>query len=263
MPKLDIIVLLNRVPSTESPLEIADDGVSLKLEGVKKTLNPYDEFAVEEALLIREKLGGSVLIVSLGEEKDAEGIQTALAMGADRGILILDPASKEYDSLKIARILARLLKTLTCDLIIAGQRSVDWDTGQIGAAVAEFLGVPNIPMVIKQDIADGSISCVKSVEGGTVTVKAPLPVLITAQRGLNEPRYASLPGIMKAKRKPLEIKTPEEWGLDPDSLGEPLVKTLALKYPPERTGGIIVEGDSDEEKAENLVRALHEKERLF
>ena len=263
MGTLEIIVLLKHVPSTEEDMGIADDGRSVKLDGVKKVINPYDEYAVEEALKIKEAHGGSVVVVSLGDEKAADGVQTALAMGADRGVLIKDLQAGEYDALKTAKILSALLKTLPFDLIIAGQRSVDLDNGQTGGAVAEFLGIPNISMVIKQDIADGVIRCLKSVEGGTMLLEAPLPILFCAQRGLNEPRYASLPGIMKAKRKPLEIKTPEQWGIDPDSFGEALVKTVQLTHPVERTGGEIIDGDSPEEKADKLIKALHETKRLF
>jgi len=263
MGKVEITVLLKNVPSTESQMVIADDGVSLKLDDVKTVINPYDEYAVEEALKIKEKHGGSVAIVSMGDERSAEGVQTALAMGADRGLLIKDPLAAEYDSLKTAKILSELLMTMPDDLIVAGQRSVDRDNAQVGAAVAEFLDIPSISMVVEQEISDGVIRCSQSVESGTATLEAPLPILFTTQRGLNEPRYASLPGIMKAKRKPLEIKAPAELGIDPDACGESLVKTVRLFYPPERAGGEIVEGDSAEEKAAKLIEALHRKEGLF
>ena len=256
-------MLLKHVPSTDSEIVIADDGVSVKLDNIKKVINPYDEYAVEEALKIKEKYGGSVAIVSVGDEKAAEGAQTALAMGADKGFLVKDPLAWSYDSLKIAKILSEFLKTMPYDLIIAGQRSIDNDNASVGAAVAEFLDIPNISMVVKQEISDGLIRCSQSVEGGTATLEAALPALFTTQRGLNEPRYASLPGIMKAKKKPFEIKTPAEWGIDPDACGESLVKIVKLTYPSEREGGEIINGDSAEEKATRLVEALRQKERLF
>lgn len=263
MGTLEIIVLLKHVPSTEAIIDIADDGRSAKLDGVKKVINPYDEYAIEEALKIKEAHGGSVVVVSAGDEKAADGVQTALAMGADKGVVINDPLMGEHGALKTAKILSELLKTLPYDLIIAGQRAVDSDNGQVAGAVAEYLDIPSISMVIKQDITDGVIRCLKSVEGGTVLLEAPLPILFTTQRGLNEPRYASLPGIMKAKRKPMEIKTPAEWGIDVDSFEAPTVKIVTLTHPVERTGGEIIDGDSPEEKVDKLVRALHEKERLF
>ncbi len=260
---MEIIALLKHVPSTESEIIISDDGISVKLDDVKKTINPYDEYAVEEALKIKEKHGGSVSIVSMGDEKAAEGVQTALAMGADKGFLINEPLAGEYDSLKTAKILSELLKTMPYDLIIAGQRSVDNDNARVGAAVAEFLDIPNIPMVVKQEISDGVIRCSQSVEGGIVTLEAPLPALFTTQRGLNEPRYASLPGIMKAKKKPLEIKTPADLEIDLEACGEPLVKIVKLTCPPGRTGGEIIDGDSTGEKVDKLIEALSRKERLF
>jgi len=214
---VEIVVLLKQVPATESLIGIADDGVSIKTDDIKWVINPYDEFAVEEALKIKEAHGGSVTIISVGAEKATEAIRTALAMGADKGILINDPAAASCDGLNTARILAAVLKETPFDLIIAGQRAVDDDNFQVGPATAEFLGIPNISMVIKQDIIDSKIRCHATIDGGTVTLEAQLPALFTTQRGLNEPRYASLPGIMKAKKKPIDIKTIADIGLDAES----------------------------------------------
>ena len=254
---MEIIVLLKQVPATESFIGIADDGVSIKTEDIKWVINPYDEFAVEEALRIKEAQGGSVTIVSAGQERAVEAIRTALAMGADKGILIKDPVVDNCDVLSIAKILAAAVKDLQFDLIIAGQRAVDDDNFQVGTAVAEFLGIPNISLVIKEEIADGKIKCQRTVEGGTVVLEAPLPALFTTQRGLNEPRYASLPGIMKAKKKPLDIKSLPDIDIDASEIGEPKSKILAMKLPPEREGGKIIKGDSSQSIAAELVNVLH------
>jgi len=254
---VEIIVLLKQVPATESFIGIADDGVSIKTEDIKWVINPYDEFAVEEALRIKEAQGGSVTVVSAGQERAVEAIRTALAMGADKGILIKDPVVDNCDALGIARILAAAVKDLQFNLIIAGQRAVDDDNFQVGTAVAEYLGIPNISLVIKEEIADGKIKCQRTVEGGTVVLEAPLPALFTTQRGLNEPRYASLPGIMKAKKKPLDIKSLSDIGIDTSEIGEPKSKILAMKLPPEREGGRIIKGDSSQSIAAELVNALH------
>ena len=259
---MEIIVLLKQVPATESFIGIADDGLSIKTEDIKWVINPYDEFAVEEALRIRSAQGGSVTIVSAGQERAVEAIRTALAMGADKGILIKDPVVDNCDALGIARILAAAVKDLQFDLIIAGQRAVDDDNFQVGTAVAEFLGIPNISLVIKEEIADGKIKCQRTVEGGTVVLEAPLPALFTTQRGLNEPRYASLPGIMKAKKKPLDIKSFSDIGIDASEIGEPKSKILAMKLPPEREGGRIIKGDSSQSIAAELVSALHEEAKV-
>lgn len=260
---MEIIVLLKQVPATESFIGIADDGLSIKTEDIKWVINPYDEFAVEEALRIRSAHGGSVTIVSAGQERAVEAIRTALAMGADKGILIKDPVVDNCDALGIARILAAAVKDLQFDLIIAGQRAVDDDNFQVGTAVAEFLGIPNISLVIKEEIADGKIKCQRTVEGGTVVLEAPLPALFTTQRGLNEPRYASLPGIMKAKKKPLDIKSFSDIGIDASEIGKPKSKILAMKLPPEREGGRIIKGDSSQSIVVELVNALHKEAKVI
>lgn len=198
---MDIIVLIKQVPATEIMISIADDKKSVNTDNAKLVMNPYDELAVEEALQIKKTHGGSVTILSLGTDKAVEAIRTGLAMGADNGILINDPAAKDCDGIGTAKILAAAIKTIPHDLIIAGQRAVDDDNYTAGPGVAEFLNIPHISFVIKQEIKDKTIRCTQTIDGGTAVVEAPLPVLLTTQRGLNEPRYASLPGIMKAKKK--------------------------------------------------------------
>lgn len=260
---MEIVVLLKQVPATESFIEIADDGVSVKTQNLKWVMNPYDEFAVEEALRIREALGGTVTVLSVGAEKTTEAIRTALAMGADKGVLINDPAAQGLDALGIARVLAAALKETAFDLIIAGQRAVDDDNFQVGPAVAEFLDIPHLSMVVKQELQDGRIRCHRTVEGGTVVVAAPLPALFTTQRGLNEPRYTSLPGIMKAKRKPLETKTLADIGLAPEAVANSGVRITAFRLPPERSGGRMIAGDSPQAMAAELVRLLREEAKVI
>ena len=260
---MDIIVLLKQVPSTESMIEIADDGVSIKSDNIKWVINPYDEFAVEEALRIREAHGGSVTIVSAGKDKATEAIRTALAMGADKGVLINDPAMENCDGLGTAKVLAQAVKEMPHDLVIAGQRAVDDDNYLVGAAVADTLGLPLISMVFQEEITDKQITCHKTVDGGSVVVEAALPVLLTTQKGLNEPRYASLPGIMKAKKKPLDTKTLADLGMDPAEVGDPKTRVVGLKTPPERTAGRMIEGETAAEKAKALVKALHEESKVI
>jgi electron transfer flavoprotein beta subunit len=261
--KVEIVVLLKQVPATESLIGIAEDGISIKADDIKWVINPYDEFAVEEALRIKEALGGSVSILSVGSERTVEAMRTALAMGADKGILINAPAGTVYDGLATAKILSSVLKDTPFDVIIAGQRAVDDDNFQVGPATAEFLGIPNISMVIKQEISDNKMTCHRTVEGGTVVLQTPLPALFTTQRGINEPRYASLPGIMKAKKKPIDIKTVSDIGLDPEDVGKPLTKIVSLKTPAERKRGIMIDGESAQEKAAKLVKILHEEVKVL
>lgn len=260
---MEIVVLLKQVPDTESIISVADDGVSIKTADLKWVINPYDEFAVEEALQIRDANSGKVTILTVGSDKATEAIRTALAMGADEGVLINDPAIDGCDGLGIARILTTALKDIPYDLIIAGQRAVDDDNFLVGAAVAEYLGIPNISMVNKQEISDGKIKCQQTIEGGTVVLEAPLPAMFTTQRGLNEPRYASLPGIMKAKKKPLETKTLADIGLDASAVTDPGAKIVSMQPPPARQGGRIIEGETAQEKVTELVKLLSEEAKVL
>lgn len=262
---MEIVVLVKQVPDTESIIQIADDGVSIKTQDIKWVMNPYDEYAVEEALQMREAQGGTVTIVSLGPQKAVEAIRTALAMGADKGIHINDPAALGSDSLATARILAAAVKEIPFDLIIAGQRGVDEDNYQVGAAVAEFLAIPQASLVSKVELEDGKIRCHCDVEGGSMVVEAALPALFTTQRGLNEPRYASLPGIMKAKKKPLEVKMLADLGIDAATVGPDHRKITikALNFPPERQAVRMVEGESPADMAAELVKILHDEVKVI
>jgi electron transfer flavoprotein beta subunit len=263
--KVEIAVLLKQVPDTETLIQIAEDKISIKTQDVKWVINPYDEFAVEEALRIKEAQGGKVTIVSLGPERAVEAIRTALAMGADEGVLINDPATEAGDALGTAKVLAAALKEIPYDLVIAGQRAVDDDCYQVPAAVAALLEIPQVSMVIKEEIHEGKITCERSIEGGTMVVEADLPALFTTQKGINEPRYASLPGIMKAKKKPLARKTLADLEVNPGEVGlaGAKCKIVNLSFPPERSPGRIVEGETPEAKAGELVRLLREEAKVI
>jgi len=256
---VEIAVLLKQVPATESLIEIADGDTAIKAEGINWVMNPYDELAVEEALQIRDAAGGSVTVFTLGPEKSVEALRTALAMGADTAVRI-DPEGRALDGLGTAKVLAGELKKGAFDLIVAGHRAVDDDNFQVGPAVAELMNIPHISMVIDQEVADGKIRCTRTVDGGTLVLEAALPALITTQRGLNEPRYASLPGIMKAKKKPIDTRPLSETGTDP---GDPLVTTAAMRLPPQRTAGQMIEGETATDKAAALVKALREEAKVI
>ncbi len=260
---MNIIVCLKQVPDTEAQIKIGPDGKSIVQDGIKWIMNPYDEYGVEEALRIKEKMGGEVTIIGLGSKRVAESMRTALAMGADKGILISDPAADGSDSLATAKALAAVIKTLKYDLILTGQRGVDEDSGLVGASLAEFLNIPHLSVIVKAEVAaDGkSVKVHRPVEGQTLVIESTLPAVITAQKGLNEPRYASLPGIMKAKKKPLEEKTLASLGLNPAEFGPGARKLTIVKLtpPPERKPGRIIVGDSPEAKAAELARLLHEE----
>ncbi|MCJ7594615.1 MAG: electron transfer flavoprotein subunit beta/FixA family protein [Desulfobacterales bacterium] len=263
---MNIIVCLKQVPDTESLIKIAPDGRSIVKDDVKWVMNPYDEYGVEEALRIKEKLGGEVTVIGLGPKRVTESIRTALAMGADKGVLISDPAVEGSDSIATAKALAAVIKNLQYDLIFTGQRGVDDDMGLVGATLAEVLGIPHLSVIVKVEVSgDGKLVKVNGpVEGQTLVIESSLPALLTAQKGLNEPRYASLPGIMKAKKKPLEEKTLADLGLDPSDFGEGArkLKILQLTPPPARKAGRIVEGATPEAKAAELARLLHDEAKV-
>lgn len=263
---MEICVLLKQVPDTEATIQIAEGNKSVKTEDVKWVINPYDELAVEEALRIREAQGeGNVTVVSAGGQRTVEALRTALAMGADEAVLIDDEVVESSDGLGIAKILAAALKDIPYDLIIAGHRAVDDDGYLVPAAVAEILDIPQVSMVVKEDIEDGKLRCERTVDGGTVVIETGLPALFTTQRGINDPRYASLPGIMKAKKKPLQTRSLADIGVAPDQVGKDGAKCTVkeLSFPPERAAGRIITGETAEEKATELVRLLRQEAKVI
>jgi len=264
---VNIVVCIKQVPDTETQIKIASDNKSIVTDDIKWVMNPYDEFGVEEALRLKEKFGGEVTVVGLGPKRVTESLRTALAMGADKAVLITDDALEGSDSLAVAKALAAAIKDLEYDLIFTGQRGVDDDMGVAGASLAELLRIPHVALAVKVEVAeDGkSVKVHRPVEGQTLVIESGLPVLITAQKGLNEPRYASLPGIMKAKKKPLDEKSLSDLGLDSAQFGQEgrKVKVLELTPPPERAAGKIVEGETPQEKAAELARLLHEEAKVI
>ncbi|MBW1704087.1 MAG: electron transfer flavoprotein subunit beta/FixA family protein [Deltaproteobacteria bacterium] len=264
---MNIIVCLKQVPDTETQIKVASDAKSIVTDDIKWVMNPYDEYGVEEALRLKEKFGGEVTVVGLGPKRVTESIRTALAMGADKGLLISDDALEGSDSLATAKALAAAIKDLDYDLIFSGQRGVDDDMGVVGASLAEFLGIPQMSIIVKVEVAeDGkSVKATRPIEGENLIIESSLPALITAQKGLNEPRYASLPGIMKAKKKPMEEKTLSDLGLDAAEFGEGArkVKIVELTPPPARAEGKIVGGETPQEKAAELAKLLHDEAKVI
>ncbi len=264
---MNILVCIKQVPDTETQIKIAGDGKSIVEDDIKWVMNPYDEFGVEEALQIKEKFGGEVTVIGLGPKRVTESLRTALAMGADKAILVGDPALEGSDGFATAKALTAAIKGLEYDLIFTGQRGIDDDMGVVGASLAEFLGIPHFSVITKMEVAeDGkSVKVNRPIEGQTLIIESNLPALITTQKGLNEPRYASLPGIMKAKKKPLEEKTLADLGLDSSEFGEGArkLKIIELTPPPQRETGKMIEGETPEEKAAELARLLHEEAKVI
>ncbi len=200
---MNIIVCVKRVPDSETRIKISEDGVSIDPAGVKFVLNPYDEFAIEEALVLKERAGaGTVAVMTLGGEEAKETLRTALAMGADTAVLLKGAPSP--DGLGTAEKLADAISGREYDLILFGKQGIDDDNLQVPAMVAELLGLPCATVVVDLQIDGERVRAKREVEGGHEVAEFDLPGVISAQKGLNEPRYASLKGIMMAKKKPLE-----------------------------------------------------------
>lgn len=267
---MKLIVCIKQVPATESKLTIRQDGTDIERAGLSFVVNPYDEFAVEEALQIKERLGtGEVTVFSLrshSTQKPEEALRTCLAMGADKAIMLSDPAFEGGDGYTTALVLAAAARHLSFDLLLFGKQAVDDDGSAVGIQVAELLGIPHVAVVNKLDVNASTRSIVahRQIEGGIEVVEAPLPALVTCQKGLNEPRYPSLQGIMKAKQKPLEIWNREAMGLGSDTIGATGAKltVVRLERPPTRPPGRIIPGDAATAVKE-LVRLLHEEAKII
>ncbi len=229
---MNIAVCVKRVPDTETRIKIDADGKSIDESGVKFVLNPYDEFAVEEALKLKEQAGtGEVVAISLGSDASQETIRTTLAVGADRGVLLRTDV-RSLDPLASARVLAQELGDGGYDLILFGKLAIDDYSHAVGTMVAELLGLPSVSSIAHLTIADGSGTAEREIEGGVEVVEFRLPAVLTTDKGLNEPRYPALRGIMLAKKKPLEVKDV--------TVDAGAIELVALALPAERQAGRII-----------------------
>jgi electron transfer flavoprotein beta subunit len=248
---MKLTVCINHVPDTAAKITIAADGKNIDKTGITFVLNPYDEIAIEECLRLKEKNGGEVIAISLGGDAHKETLRKAMAMGVDKAVLLKDDSPR--DSFSVARALADYLKEISPDVIFFGKQSVDSDDAAVGTMVAEMLGLPSVSVAVKLEITNGAAIAEREIEGGKEKVQAALPAVFTAQKGLNEPRYPSLKGIMAAKSKPIEEKVP--------TVAQPKVEVVALRKPPSKSAGKIVGTDSSAVK--ELVRLLHEEAKVI
>jgi electron transfer flavoprotein beta subunit len=228
-----ILVAVKPVPNPDEKVRIKGDGSGIVLEGVKMVLNPFDEIAVEEALRIKEARGGEVVVVTVGPGESEQQVRTALAMGADRAVLVEAP--RELDPLGVAKVLARVVARESPDLVLMGKQAVDDDSNQVGQILSALLGWPQATFASRVAFAeDGrTLHVAREVDGGLETVAVPLPCVVTTDLRLNEPRYASLPGIMKARKKEMAVIEAASLGVDLS----PRVRVLSLAPPKERAGG--------------------------
>ncbi len=254
---MNSIVCIKQVPDTESIIRIDGDGTGIVEEGIQYAANPYDEYAVEEALRLREKFGdGKVTIITVGPQRAEETMRYYFAMGADEGILIKDDEPQKRDSFSVAQCLAEVIKGMEYDVILCGKQAIDDDSAQVGAMLAEFLDIPQATAVSKLEVAEDKKSAVahKEIEGGEEIIEIQLPAVITAQKGLNDPRLTSLLGIKRAVSKPIETRSM--------NVPEAKIKITRLERPAGRPPGSILKGE-DEDVVRQLVHALKNEAKVL
>ncbi|MBM4118695.1 electron transfer flavoprotein subunit beta/FixA family protein [bacterium] len=238
---MKIAVMIKQVADTAARIELTPGGEAVKLAGVQLVLNPYDEFAVEQAIRVKEAAGGEVIVFNVGPASADEAVKTALAMGADRAVLVREEAAQALDPAGLAAILAALIKREgDCELVFCGKQATDGDSHQVGPAVAELLGLPSVTFITSFALAGGEATVGREADGQRETLAVKLPALFSCQKGLNEPRYPSLPGIMQAGRKPRALVTLAELGLAP----APRVERLGLSLPAARAAGKRLAGET-------------------
>jgi len=260
---MKILVCVKQVPDTETRIKVAPDGTGIVESDVNWIVSPYDEFAIEEALRIKEaKGGGEVVLVSLGPERAQTALRNGLAMGADRAVFLRDALFDAADTLGVARALAAAIqKQAPFDLVLTGQQGVGGDNSQVPGLLAELLDLPQVTLAVKIEIQDGKAVVEREIEGAHEIWETSLPAVLSAQKGLNEPRYASLKGIMAAKKKPIEALDAAALGLAAAELA-PKAKLTALELPPPRPPIRMIEGDA-QVQAQELVRLLHEEAKVI
>ncbi len=254
---MKILVMVKQVPDTATQVKISADPKMIDTTGITWIVSPYDEFAVEEGLRIKEKRGqGEVVVVSLGPERVKEALRSCLAMGADRAIHLLDPAWDGADTLTTARALAALLKQEAPGLALFGRQAIDDDMGAVAAQTADLLGWPCASWIMEEAIDAGgaAVRVARQVEGGLEVFDLPLPAVVSAQKGLNEPRYPTLKGIMGAKKKEIKDVKAADLGL---TVEPPALSVVTLEPLPARPPGRIIQGEAAD-AAKELVRALRE-----
>ena len=249
---MNILVCVSRVPDTAAKIKVSSDNKSLDTAGVKFILNPYDEYALEEAIQLKEKNGGELTVVTVADDSATDILRTALAMGADKAIHI-KANQLEKDSFFVAKNISNVAKELNPDIIFLGKQSIDFDSFQMSAMLGGLLDLPSVDVVSKLEYADSSITGEKDIEGGKVSFESSLPAVVSVQKGIKEPRYPKLPQIMKAKKKPIEDRDAEETALR--------TELVEMAIPEKnRAGKILSDSDAD---INELVRLLHEEAKVI
>jgi electron transfer flavoprotein beta subunit len=256
---MNIVVTVKQTFDTEAKI-VLDGSGKIDGNGVNLVINPYDEFAIEEALKLKEKFGGEVTVVSVGGDKTDTAIRTALAMGCDKAVRIDDPALSEADEWAVAEVLAKAVSALEYDIILSGRIAVDDGSSQVAVRTADALGVPSVSSILKLEIEGDKATVTREIDGGTEVIEVALPAVLTAQKGLNEPRLPSMKGIMGAKKKEIAVKGLADLGVS----AAPAAKMNAPKYslPSPRKGGKVIPGEAAD-AAKELARLLREEAKVI
>ncbi|MFN2384689.1 MAG: electron transfer flavoprotein subunit beta [Thermoanaerobaculia bacterium] len=261
---MNSLVCVAYVPDTETRIKIAADGRSIDEADVKWIVSPYDEFALEEALRVKEAKGaGTVTVVTVGPERAKTGLRECLARGADEAVWVDSGDARCLDALAPAKALAAVAKERPFDFLWFGQKGVGYDESLVGPMAAELLDLPHVGSVIKLELGDGKVTAHREIEGAHEVVESPLPVALTAQKGLNEPRYASLKGIMGAKKKPIAEKKLAELGVPEADPAAAKTRWRKLELPPSRQAVKLIPADDPAEAAKELVRLLREEAKVI
>jgi electron transfer flavoprotein beta subunit len=260
---VNIFVFVKRVPDTESKIRINHETNSIVEEGLNFILSPYDEVAVEEGLRLREAKGGKVTVFSVGGEESLVILKKCLAMGADDAFLLKDKTAETYDGLRVARIIARTLEKKFPDynLLLFGKQSVGADNSQVPSMVAELLGLPQVNVVTKLEVEGNKGTAHREIEGALEKVAFSLPAVVSAQKGLNEPRYETLRGIMMAKKKEIPVVTLEDMGLKEEDIAS-CIEVVKMESPSPRQAGKVID-DPPQEAARKLVEFLHKEVKVI
>ncbi|MED2972993.1 electron transfer flavoprotein subunit beta/FixA family protein [Fictibacillus sp. B-59209] len=256
---MNLYVILKRTFDTEEKISISNGQISH--DSAEYIINPYDEYAIEEAITLRDAHGGEVTVVTVGTEESEKELRTALAMGADKAVLIDNEDLENSDQYTTSAVLAEFFKDKEYDLILGGNVAIDNGSGQVGPRLAELLGIPQVTTITKIEINGTDVAIERDVEGDVEKIETKLPLLVTAQQGLNEPRYPSLPGIMKAKKKPLETLEIDDLDIDEEDV-EAKTKTVEVFLPPKKEAGKILSGEVNDQVKE-LVSLLRSEAKVI
>lgn len=254
---MKIVVCVKQTFDTEARIEVNTEGKIIE-NGVKKIMNPYDEYAVEEAIKIKELSGAEVTVVNMGSDEATEAVRQALAMGADKAVMLNDPAFLGGDEFSSAKVLAKAIEKMEYDLILAGWVAIDDGSAQTAGRIAEILNIPQATVVTKLEIGEGKVQASREIDGGVEVVEVPLPAMITVQKGINEPRYPSLKGIMQAKKKEIKTVTCADLGLMPGEVGAAGAKASVgnISLPAKRSTCKVIEADNTRAACGKLVEML-------